>query len=180
MRQGSTLERALLLKFMHRTYRELSAQDDLAHLAITVEHYFSPETPLWWVELPSAATPIAPLSGFPSTRHTVLPIACLWVGTAIAQLNGDRHAHVFLLYVDPAHRRQGIGKALMAQAEQWAQARGDRQISLQVFQTNQPAVTLYQQLGYQVQSLWMAKAIGSATEVNCTTDLDQNPRNDLS
>lgn len=144
MRPGSTLDRALLLKFMHKTYLELTPDGDMAHLSDTVEQYLSRETPLWWV-----------------ARGEVV-IACLWMGTAIDQLQGDRHAHVFLLYVAPDHRRKGIGSALMHQAEAWAQARGDRQIGLQVFQFNQPALKLYQQFGYQTQSLWMVKPLNQS------------------
>ncbi len=74
-------------------------------------------------------------------------------------MSGDRHAHIFLLYVAPAHRRRGIGRALMQQAEVWARAQGDRQIGLQVFQSNQAALQLYRSLGFETQSLWMAKPL---------------------
>jgi ribosomal protein S18 acetylase RimI-like enzyme len=47
----------------------------------------------------------------------------------------------------------------MGYAEDWARARGDRQIGLQVFQTNQLALNLYQQLGFQTQSFWMVKPL---------------------
>ena len=59
----------------------------------------------------------------------------------------------------PEYRRQGIGSALMRYAEDWARAKGDRQIGLQVFQFNQPALNLYQQLGYETQSFWMIKVL---------------------
>jgi ribosomal protein S18 acetylase RimI-like enzyme len=59
----------------------------------------------------------------------------------------------------PEHRRRGIGTALMQYVENWATNRGDRQIGLQVFQSNQPALNLYNQLGYQTQSLWMVKSL---------------------
>ncbi|MDX2230801.1 MAG: GNAT family N-acetyltransferase [Leptolyngbyaceae cyanobacterium bins.349] len=157
MRQGSTLDRAKLLKFMHLTYLELAPQGDLSHLAQTVEQYFSQDTPIWWVTWPMHQT--APVAALPSSPVALHPIACLWVGTAIDQRSGDRHAHIFLLYVAPEHRRQGIGTVLMQQAEQWALARGDRQIGLQVFQTNQPALKLYQHLGYQTESLGMVKPL---------------------
>ncbi|MBC5793579.1 GNAT family N-acetyltransferase, partial [Sphaerospermopsis sp. LEGE 00249] len=65
----------------------------------------------------------------------------------------------FLLYVVPSHRRRGIAKALMQHIENWAKQRGDRQIGLQVFTSNTPALNLYQNLGYQTQSLWMIKFI---------------------
>lgn len=144
---GSGLDRALLVKFMQKTYQELFSEQDFSHLSRTVEQYFSRETPLWWVHLENA--------------NMRSPVACLWVGNAIDQVTGDRHAHIFLLYVAPEHRRKGIAKALMKYLEQWATARGDRQIGLQVFQTNSNALNLYQQLGYQTQSLWMVKPLSS-------------------
>ena len=54
---------------------------------------------------------------------------------------------------------RGIGKALMAYIENWAKQRGYRQIGLQVFPSNTPALNLYHQLGYQEQSLWMVKSL---------------------
>ena len=81
------------------------------------------------------------------------------MGNAIDQISGLRHAHIFLLYVSPEHRRKGIGTALMQYVENWAKQRGDNQIALQVFQTNTPALNLYNQLGYQNQSIWMIKPL---------------------
>ncbi len=81
------------------------------------------------------------------------------MGNAVDQIGGSRHAHIFLLYVVPEHRRRGIGTALMKYVENWATQRGDRQIGLQVFQSNQPALNLYDRLGYQTQSLWMVKSL---------------------
>lgn len=155
LRSGSGLDRALLLKFLTRTYQELEPEGEFSHLTQTVEQYFSQQTPLWWVEqLPSDNLPRAALPGL-----TQRPIACLWLGNVIDQVRGDRHAHIFLLYVMQEHRRQGIGAALVRHAEQWARQRGDRQLGLQVFQTNQPALELYAKLGFQTQSFWMVKAL---------------------
>ncbi|HLO52439.1 MAG TPA: GNAT family N-acetyltransferase, partial [Kamptonema sp.] len=50
LRVGSGLDRAKLVKFMHKTYHELYPDRELDHLALTVEQYFSNKTPLWWVE----------------------------------------------------------------------------------------------------------------------------------
>ncbi len=87
------------------------------------------------------------------------PIACLWAGNAIDQITGDRIAHIFLLYVAPEHRRRGIATALMNLGETWALGKGFRAIGLQVFQTNTSAKNLYNQLGYQTQSLSMVKPL---------------------
>lgn len=146
----------MLVKFMQRTYQELYPTRDMSHLAVTIEQYFSNQTPIWWVE-PSQDMAAG---GLPSSR-SVQPISCLWLGNAIDQASGDRHAHIFLIYVMPNHRRKGIGAALVSHAEAWARARGDRQIGLQVFTSNQPALQLYQTLGYQTQSLWMVKQLES-------------------
>lgn len=158
IRAGSGLDRALLVKFMQRTYQELFQKQDFSHLARTVEQYFSKATPLWWVELASARLALLP-------HESRQPVACLWVGNAVDQVRGDRHTHIFLLYVMPEHRRRGIGTALMRYIEDWARTRGDRQIGLQVFQSNQPALNLYNQLGYQTQSLCMVKSLHPETVV---------------
>jgi ribosomal protein S18 acetylase RimI-like enzyme len=164
IRRGSTLERSLLVKFMQRTYQDIYPEQDFAHLARTVEQYFSKDTPLWWVDFlgedvgeqgntedKATSSPLSPPS----------PVACLWVGNAIDQVTGTRHPHIFLLYVVPEHRRRGVGTALMRYVENWAIQRGDRQIGLQVFKSNQAALNLYNQLGYQTQSLWMLKQLDS-------------------
>lgn len=149
-RSSSIREQATLVQFLQLSYQELfPEQTDYAHLGATVKQYFSISTPLWWVDVDREITDYL----------SPPPVACLWLGNAVDQLKGDRHAHIFLLYVLPEYRRQGIGSALMRYAEDWARARGDRQIGLQVFQFNQPALSLYQQLGYETQSFWMIKAL---------------------
>ena len=68
-------------------------------------------------------------------------------------------AHIFLLFVLPKYRKQGIGTNLISVAENWAKARGDRQIGLQVFTKNKPALNLYHHLGFQTQSISMIKPL---------------------
>lgn len=148
--QGSTVDQALLVKFMQRTYQEQFPNQNFSHLTRTVEQYLSRDTPLWWV-----------YDEQETKNHHQSPIGCLWVGNAIDQVSGDRHPHIFLLYVMPEYRHRGIGKALMNYIENWAKQRGYGQIGLQVFQTNIPALDLYHQLGYQEQSLWMVKSLQS-------------------
>lgn len=178
LRLGSTLDQALLLRTMARTYEELYPHHHFGHLAETVRAYLSPQTPLWWLEL-NEESPAAPaatrftLAGHRPRSPTV--VGCLWMGTAVDQVSGLRHAHVFLLYVAPEHRRQGLGKYLMEQAEAWARRRGDRQISLQVFHHNQAALSLYQNLGYQPQSLALVKPLFQPEDGDRPADSPANP-----
>ncbi|RZM79306.1 GNAT family N-acetyltransferase [Leptolyngbya iicbica] len=144
LRRGTGTDRALLVKFLGKTYQEAVGTNTFQHLAATVERHFSPETPVWWVE--TVASPSQTV-GF------------LWLGNAVDQQQGDRHSYVLAVYVAPEHRRQGIATALLNHAQAWAQARGDRQIGLQVFADNEGAIALYRQLGFQTQSLWLTKPL---------------------
>jgi ribosomal protein S18 acetylase RimI-like enzyme len=158
---GSGLDRAKLVSFLHKTYRELYPDQPFGHLALMVEQYFSNQTPIWWVELEQRQAEVRgnlPIPDSFSSLHSQ-KVGCLWLGNAIDQISGDRHAHIFLLYVDPEHRHRGIGSALITCAENWTRKRGDRQIGLQVFLSNKPAVNLYQKLGYQTHSLSMIKSL---------------------
>ncbi|WP_013325360.1 GNAT family N-acetyltransferase [Gloeothece verrucosa] len=151
LKQGSSKDTALLVKFMNETYQELfPKQENFSHLAETVRKYFSSQTPLWLVELSS------------ETEKLSTSIACLWMGTGVDQVTGERYAHIFLVYVAPQHRYQGIATALFNQAQNWAKSRGDRQMGLQVFLNNQSALNLYDRLGFKPQSLTMIKPLNNS------------------
>ncbi len=170
--EGSALDRAPLLKTMRRTYQELYPLQNFGHLAQTIEAYFSAQTPLWWVELlPQPGTSLEAGAALNATARQGLVgrsrpryVGCLWMGTATDQVSGLRHAHIFLLYIQPEHRRRGLGRSLMRQAEVWAHGRGDRQISLQVFEHNAAALNLYRSLGYQSQSIALVKPLGPPSD----------------
>lgn len=131
---------------MQQTYQDIFPDFEFSHLEQTVEYYLSVDTPIWWVDWIVDSEP----------RKS--PVGCLWMGNAVDQLTGKRHAHIFLLCVVKEHRRRGIGTALMEYAQEWSQRRGDSLMGLQVFASNQPALNLYHRLGFQTQSLWMVKS----------------------
>ena len=56
---------------------------------------------------------------------------------------------VFGLAVAPAARRLGAASALLAAAEQRARAAGARKLTLRVLGTNEPAIRLYDGLGFE-------------------------------
>ncbi len=145
---GSPNQKRILAKFMQLAYQELfPAQQDFSHLLATVERYLDWETPLWWVKKAQEE----------QERENFSYIACLWMGKAQDQVTGNLLAYIFLLYVNPEHRRLGIGKTLMQEATNWAIAKGYPQIGLQVFTQNQIALNLYQNLGFKTQSLLLTK-----------------------
>jgi GNAT superfamily N-acetyltransferase len=143
LRAGKRQDRPLLLKLMQQTYQEIYPQCHTDHLAQTVDHYWSPNAPAWFV------TPIG----------QTVTTACLWLGRANDPVTGERYTHVLLLYVVPEYRRQGLGTALMQKAESWATEQGDRKISLQVFEASQPAQILYDQLGYSTYARTLIKPL---------------------
>ncbi len=154
LRHGEIGDRAKLLSFLQITYQELyPQQQNYQHLESTVDRYLSSDTPLWFVtaNCDDAASKMLP--------QRDASIACIWLGMAIDQITGIRHPNIFLIYVEPGYRRQGIGRELMRQAEVWAKLEGYSQISLQVFTTNQPAIDLYGSLGYEARSISMFREL---------------------
>ena len=80
------------------------------------------------------------------------------LGMATAQLvistaEGTSSAWVEDLVVQLAHRAQGIGRALLNRALQWARQRGATRAQLLLDQTNAPAAGFYQHLGWQATHL---------------------------
>jgi diamine N-acetyltransferase len=55
--------------------------------------------------------------------------------------------HLEDLFVLPAHRRQGIGRALMSAVAREAVASGCRRLELSVLDWNRPAIDFYERLG---------------------------------
>lgn len=142
LRAGSKRDRVHLLRFMERTYSELfPEQKDFSHLETTIEQYLGDRTPLWWVN---------------RVRERV---ACLWMGNAVHQINGNAYTHIFLLYVAPAHRHRGIATYLLTKAQDRAKERGDPYLGIQVFTHNTNAHALYRRFGFEDQSISLIKPL---------------------
>ena len=53
------------------------------------------------------------------------------------------------LMVAASHRRQGVGRALLDAAVEWARRAGVRKLELHVFPWNEPAIRLYEGYGFE-------------------------------
>ena len=72
--------------------------------------------------------------------------------TVMAGYDGHR-GWLNCLAVDPAHQRQGLGRAMVAAAEQLLAASGCPKINLQVRTTNLAVIAFYQRLGYAIDDV---------------------------
>ena len=72
------------------------------------------------------------------------------VGMAFGILQRDRPEvpHVGGMWVDPAARTSGVGRALTGAVLDWARERGFQRIGLWVTERNAPAVALYETMGF--------------------------------
>ncbi|ABB57783.1 GNAT family N-acetyltransferase [Synechococcus elongatus] len=141
---GHPCDRTQLLDYLQASVREsLGSASPLGHLSSTLDRFLSRETPIWWVV----------------TARDRQIVGGLWAGRSQEQRRGDRQTHVFLVYVEPSHRRRGLATALLMQAEEWARAQGDRGLSLQVYADNPGAIALYQRAGFSVESLNLSKPL---------------------
>ena len=85
-----------------------------------------------------------PVVGFASIRADGESVA-----VARASVDG-RWAGLFAVEVAPARRRNGLGAAVSVGALRWAAQRGARRAYLQVAHGNDPAIALYDTLGFTV------------------------------
>jgi ribosomal protein S18 acetylase RimI-like enzyme len=72
------------------------------------------------------------------------------VATAMVGFDGHR-AWVYYLATAPGRQRQGLGRAMMRAAEDWALERGAPKIELMVRETNDAAAGFYEALGYGLE-----------------------------
>jgi RimJ/RimL family protein N-acetyltransferase len=78
----------------------------------------------------------------------------------------SRHVADLGLMVAAAHRRQGIGRALLDQSVAWARQVGIRKLELHVFPHNDAAIALYESFGFRREGYRRAHYRRGATFVD--------------
>lgn len=80
-----------------------------------------------------------------------------WVAEADGEIRGfatvehepwHGRVNLWFLYISPAYRRQGIGRALLARVEEHARSVGASHVWLETSNVNVPGVRAYNRLGY--------------------------------
>lgn len=77
----------------------------------------------------------------------------LVVGTVMAGYDGHR-GWLYYLASAPSHRGQGVGRALVAEAERLLEAMGCPKVQLMVRPENEEVRGFYAELGYEPFSVW--------------------------
>ncbi len=88
-------------------------------------------------------------------------IGFVWFGSVLRR--SHKVAFVFQIFIYPAYRRQGHGKAALLQVEALASGLGLPAIALNVVGSNVGAQALYRSLGYTVTSLSMQKPLATSS-----------------
>ncbi len=83
----------------------------------------------------------------------------VWVARVLNQFTGRSEAMVLNLYVEEDFRGRGAAKRLMDVAEEWAQVQELDRIGLSVAVDNEPAVRLYEEMGYLVENQRMSRRL---------------------
>jgi GNAT superfamily N-acetyltransferase len=128
--------------------RQLAEYEHLAHEVFATEsslreHLFGPH--------PAAEVLLA--------REGVQPVGFALFFTTFSTFVGRPGIWLEDLYVDPAHRRRGIGKALLRQVAALAVTRNCGRLEWSVLDWNEPAIALYRALGAKAMTDWTIQRV---------------------
>lgn len=85
-------------------------------------------------------------------------VGWIWIGLPHTP-DRPQTAWVYYIAVDPGHRSNGYGRAILLAAEHELSCRGVPRLGLNVFGYNAAAIGLYRSLGYEVTAQQMAKPL---------------------
>ena len=129
---------------LHAMIAELAAYEKIAHEMVATEtdtarELFGPH--------PSAEAMIAEADGAPAGFSVFYSVYSTFAGRPGLYLED--------LYVRPAHRRLGVGRALITAFLETAKSRGCPKVEWRVLRWNTPALEFYRSLGAVVLDDWV-------------------------
>ncbi|GAB3331411.1 GNAT family N-acetyltransferase [Hymenobacter humi] len=74
-------------------------------------------------------------------------------------LRHEQYAYLGFMYVEPAYRGRGVNALIMESLKQWAMAQGLKELRLEVYAQNAPAIRAYEKAGFAAHMLEMRMAI---------------------
>ena len=98
-------------------------------------------------------------------QRTQTRLGMLWFGPRHNALSGEHEGWIYSVCVSPQHRNCGVGKRLIAHAEDYARDQGFEVIGLSVASHNGVARELYERLEYSQSNVLMRKNLASVTQV---------------
>ena len=139
---GTQPDRTQLMRFLGLAYGLDPLLPLPQYLTDTIEQFFDAQhTPLFFVIEQDQA------------------VGCLWMGRATDQRTGNAQSYIFLIAVDPAHQRRGVGTYLLSKAQEQTEEWGLSELTLQVYPDNQSALKLYEKLGFVVKSQLLSRTL---------------------
>lgn len=87
------------------------------------------------------------------------PAGFVFLEPAVDYFSGEPHGHLGMIAVTEGAEGRGIGTALMRAAEDWARGRGYAKLTLNVFEGNTRARTVYERFGYNVETIRYTKKL---------------------
>ncbi len=86
-------------------------------------------------------------------------IGAAFVEEARDYFTRETHGHLGIVMVDEAAEGMGVGRALLACAEQWSTGRNHRFLTLNVFPENERAIAIYERAGYRPDAVKYVKVL---------------------
>ena len=150
IRRATREDAPLVLSFV----KELAEYEKLSHVVaatqeVIAEELFGPK---------SAAEALLGFSGSE-------PVAFAVYFHNFSTFLGRKGLYLEDLYVRPAHRRRGIGRAMLLQVARIAAERNCGRLEWSVLDWNEPAIFFYETLGATIMHEWkLVRVTGSALE----------------
>ncbi len=150
IRQATRADVPLVLSFV----KDLAAYEKLTHLVVATESIIEEE-----LFGPKSHTEV--LLGYSGAEAVAFAVYFHNFSTFL----GRKGLYLEDLYVRPAHRRRGVGRAMLLKVARIAAERNCGRMEWSVLDWNEPAIFFYEQLGATIMQEWkLVRVTGEALQ----------------